>query len=88
MVTMPNRDQTIVHEPRTKVDLTKYLENQHFRFDYAFDDSCDNQLVYKWVQAASDGRPAAGGGGRGGGVGWKRKGLEAVVLIGEKMQKC
>ncbi|XP_043237146.1 kinesin-like protein KIF2A isoform X1 [Amphibalanus amphitrite] len=48
VVTMPNRDQTIVHEPRTKVDLTKYLENQHFRFDYAFDDTCDNQLVYKY----------------------------------------
>ena len=47
---MPNRDQTIVHEPRTKVDLTKYLENQHFRFDYAFDDTCDNQLVYKCVR--------------------------------------
>ena len=55
MVTMPNRDQTIVHEPRTKVDLTKYLENQHFRFDYAFDDTCDNQLVYKWVMGQSRG---------------------------------
>ncbi|XP_037077512.1 kinesin-like protein KIF2A [Pollicipes pollicipes] len=48
VVTMPNRDQTIVHEPRTKVDLTKYLENQHFRFDYAFDETCDNMLVYKY----------------------------------------
>ena len=32
-----------------KVDLTKYLENQHFRFDYAFDDSCDNEKVYKYT---------------------------------------
>ncbi|XP_037091077.1 LOW QUALITY PROTEIN: kinesin-like protein Klp10A [Pollicipes pollicipes] len=48
VVTIPNRDQTIVHEPRTKVDLTKYLENQHFRFDYAFDETCDNTLVYKY----------------------------------------
>lgn len=47
MVTLPNRDQIIVHEPRTKVDLTKYLENQHFRFDYAFDETCGNELVYK-----------------------------------------
>lgn len=48
VVTIPNRDQIIVHEPRTKVDLTKFLENQHFRFDYAFDDTCDNAIVYKY----------------------------------------
>ncbi|KAF0289410.1 Kinesin-like protein KIF2A [Amphibalanus amphitrite] len=49
VVTIPNRDQTIVHEPKTKVDLTKYLENQHFRFDYAFDETADNVLVYKYT---------------------------------------
>jgi kinesin family protein 2/24 len=49
VVTIPNKDQTIVHEPKTKVDLTKYLDNQHFRFDYAFDDNCTNELVYKLV---------------------------------------
>ena len=47
VVTIPNKDQTIVHEPKTKVDLTKYLDNQHFRFDYAFDENCTNELVYK-----------------------------------------
>ena len=47
VVTIPNKDQTIVHEPKTKVDLTKYLDNQHFRFDYAFDETCTNELVYK-----------------------------------------
>ena len=47
VVTCPNKDQVIVHEPKTKVDLTKYLDNQHFRFDYAFDDSATNDLVYK-----------------------------------------
>ena len=31
------------------MDLTKYLENQHFRFDYAFDESADNELVYKYT---------------------------------------
>ena len=30
-----------------KVDLTKYLENQHFRFDFAFDENTTNELVYK-----------------------------------------
>ena len=47
VVTIPNKDQTIVHEPKTKVDLTKYLDNQHFRYDYAFDETCTNELVYK-----------------------------------------
>lgn len=45
----PNQNQVIVHEPKTKVDLTKYLDNQHFRFDYAFDESATNELVYKYT---------------------------------------
>ena len=32
VVTVPNKDQITIHEPKSKVDLTKYLENQHFRF--------------------------------------------------------
>lgn len=47
MITVPNKDLIVVHEPRNKVDLTKFLDNQHFRFDYAFDDSCTNEIVYK-----------------------------------------
>lgn len=47
VISVPSKDQIIVHEPKNKVDLTKYLENQHFRFDYAFDDSCSNEIVYK-----------------------------------------
>lgn len=31
VVTVPNRDMVTIHEPKSKVDLTKYLENQHFR---------------------------------------------------------
>ena len=38
-----------VHEPKTKVDLTKYLDNQHFRYDYVFEESADNNLVYKYT---------------------------------------
>ncbi|XP_059098841.1 serine-rich adhesin for platelets-like isoform X1 [Tigriopus californicus] len=49
VVTCPNKDQVIVHEPRTKVDLTKYLENQLFRYDYAFDETSTNELVYKYA---------------------------------------
>lgn len=47
VISVPNKDQLIVHEPKTKVDLTKFLENHKFRFDYALDDSCNNELVYR-----------------------------------------
>ncbi|XP_072047867.1 kinesin-like protein KIF2A isoform X2 [Amphiura filiformis] len=49
VITVPNKDNIVVHEPKTKVDLTKYLENQCFRFDYAFDESSSNELVYKFT---------------------------------------
>lgn len=29
------------------MDLTKYLENQQFRFDFAFDENCNNEVVYR-----------------------------------------
>lgn len=49
VITVPNRDLIVVHEPKAKVDLTKFLENSTFRFDYAFDDSANNELVYKYT---------------------------------------
>ncbi|KAJ8936394.1 hypothetical protein NQ318_010801 [Aromia moschata] len=49
VISVPTKNQLIVHEPKQKVDLTKYLENQHFRFDYVFDEACDNELVYKFT---------------------------------------
>lgn len=49
VITIPTKDLVIVHEPKQKVDLTKYLENQRFRFDYAFDETADNELVYKYT---------------------------------------
>lgn len=51
VLTVADREHVMVHEPKLKVDLTKYLENQQFRFDYAFDDSADNQLVYHFTAA-------------------------------------
>jgi len=48
VVTVPTRDNITIHEPKSKVDLTKYLDNQHFRFDYAFDENANNELVYKY----------------------------------------
>ena len=49
VITIPTKDTILVHEPKTKVDLTKYLENQNFRFDYAFDETSSNKLVYKYT---------------------------------------
>uniref|UniRef100_U5ELQ3 Kinesin-like protein n=1 Tax=Corethrella appendiculata TaxID=1370023 RepID=U5ELQ3_9DIPT len=49
VICVPSKDTLIVHEPKTKVDLTKLLDNHNFRFDYAFDDSCSNELVYKYT---------------------------------------
>ena len=49
VITVPTKDVVLVHEPKTKVDLTRYLENQNFRFDYAFDDSTKNETVYRCV---------------------------------------
>lgn len=39
----------MVHEPKLKVDLTKYLENQAFCFDFAFDETVSNEVVYRLV---------------------------------------
>jgi len=49
VVTIPSKDKITIHEPKTKVDLTKYLENQHFRFDCAFDETASNEMVYKYT---------------------------------------
>ncbi|KAK9883387.1 hypothetical protein WA026_001562 [Henosepilachna vigintioctopunctata] len=49
VISVPTKNQLIVHEPKHKVDLTKYLENQLFRFDYVFDESCTNDIVYKFT---------------------------------------
>ncbi|XP_020499390.2 kinesin-like protein KIF2C isoform X1 [Labrus bergylta] len=49
VVSVPGKGTLLVHEPKQKVDLTKYLENQIFHFDYSFDESATNDLVYKFT---------------------------------------
>ncbi|XP_041854776.1 kinesin-like protein KIF2A isoform X3 [Melanotaenia boesemani] len=49
VITIPSKDVVMVHEPKQKVDLTRYLENQTFRFDYAFDESTTNEMVYRFT---------------------------------------
>ena len=31
VITIPNKDHCLVHVPKSKVDLTKYLDNQTFK---------------------------------------------------------
>ncbi|XP_053293844.1 kinesin-like protein KIF2C isoform X2 [Pleuronectes platessa] len=47
VVSVPGNGTVLLHEPKTKVDLTKYLDNQVFHFDYSFDETAANDLVYK-----------------------------------------
>jgi len=46
----PIDKQTLcVHECKLKVDLTKYLDNHKFRFDYTFNETSTNELVYRYT---------------------------------------
>lgn len=47
VITVQSKCVLLVHEPKQKVDLTKYLETQTFRFDFAFDESSSNEMVYR-----------------------------------------
>ncbi|XP_030751180.1 kinesin-like protein Klp10A [Sitophilus oryzae] len=49
IITVPNKHQIIVHEPKHKVDLTKYLENHTFKFDCTLNEFCSNETVYKFT---------------------------------------
>ncbi|XP_077087726.1 kinesin-like protein KIF2C isoform X1 [Siphateles boraxobius] len=48
VVTVPGKGTLLLHEPKQKVDLTKYLENQTFHFDYSFDEDTTNDLIYRF----------------------------------------
>ncbi|XP_062827054.1 kinesin-like protein KIF2A [Anolis carolinensis] len=47
VVSIPCPNVVMVHEAKQKLDLTRYLENQAFRFDHAFDDCATNESVYR-----------------------------------------
>ncbi|XP_063795529.1 kinesin-like protein KIF2C isoform X2 [Pseudophryne corroboree] len=49
IISVPSRSVVLVHEPKLKVDLTKYLENQAFRFDFTFDETATNDMVYRFT---------------------------------------
>ncbi|XP_062072745.1 kinesin-like protein KIF2B [Lepus europaeus] len=49
IITIPSDKVVMVHESKQKVDLTRYLENQIFCFDHAFDHTASNELVYQFT---------------------------------------
>ncbi|XP_047728989.1 kinesin-like protein KIF2C isoform X2 [Prionailurus viverrinus] len=49
VISVPSKGLLLVHEPKLKVDLTKYLENQAFCFDFAFDETASNEVVYRFT---------------------------------------
>ncbi|XP_048102856.1 kinesin-like protein KIF2C isoform X1 [Alosa alosa] len=49
VVTIPGNGTLLFHEPKQKVDLTKYLENQVFHFDHSFDEEVTNETVYRYT---------------------------------------
>lgn len=49
IITIPSKNQLIVHEPKCKVDLTRYLDNHLFTFDYTFNEKCTNEIVYRYT---------------------------------------
>lgn len=49
VITIPRKEVMMVHELKQKVDLIRYLENQTFRLDYAFDDSAPSEMVYRFT---------------------------------------
>ena len=51
VISIPQSDVMYIHEPKHKVDLTKYLDNHAFRFDYIFDENTDNETVYRFTAA-------------------------------------
>eukprot|EP00762_Andalucia_godoyi_P005031 ANDGO_01444.mRNA.1 Kinesin-13A len=46
IVTVESQDALTVHEPKVKVDLTKYIDQHQFVFDEVFDSEVDNAEVY------------------------------------------
>ncbi|CAK6969454.1 kinesin-like protein KIF2C isoform X2 [Scomber scombrus] len=49
VVSVPGKGALLVHEPKQKVDLTKYLDNHIFQFDYSFNENATNDQVYNFT---------------------------------------
>lgn len=49
ILTADGWNQISVHEPKTKVDLTKYTELHTFKFDHVFNEEASNQEIYEYT---------------------------------------
>jgi kinesin family protein 2/24 len=49
IVSVPRKDEIVVHEVKTKYDLSAHVKNQHFKFDYVFDETSNNNFVYNFA---------------------------------------
>lgn len=49
MISVLSKTHIVVRESKFEVELTDFLENQHFKFEYSFDEACCNDLVYKYT---------------------------------------
>ncbi|KAL8178166.1 UNVERIFIED_CONTAM: Kinesin-like protein kif2c [Gekko kuhli] len=49
IITVADRNTILVHKTKERMDMTKYLENQAFRFDFSFDETASNEMVYRFT---------------------------------------
>ncbi|CEF62924.1 Kinesin-like protein KIF2A [Strongyloides ratti] len=47
VLSIPHSKLLMVHQPQTKVDTTKYIQNYNFDFDCVFDEHASNDSIYK-----------------------------------------
>ena len=47
IVDMNEDNHVYLHEPRVKVDMTRYVETHEFAFDNAFDEKQNNSNIYE-----------------------------------------
>ena len=47
VVDIPSTNQCNVYESKTSVDLSKFIQKHCYVFDKTFDDSADNETVYR-----------------------------------------
>uniref|UniRef100_A0A0N4ZTK4 Kinesin-like protein n=1 Tax=Parastrongyloides trichosuri TaxID=131310 RepID=A0A0N4ZTK4_PARTI len=47
VLSIPNSKLLMVHQPQSKVDTTKYIQNYNFDFDCVFDEHATNDGIYK-----------------------------------------
>ncbi|MES1904507.1 MAG: TRAFAC class myosin-kinesin ATPase superfamily, partial [Paramarteilia canceri] len=49
IISVIDGERLVVHEPKEKVDMTRYIDNNIFRFDYVFDMDINNEMIYKYT---------------------------------------